>query len=44
MVNGHPMLDSGYDGRNVLIAILDGGFRNADNISSLNGSTVEERN
>jgi subtilisin family serine protease len=37
MVNGQPMLDSGYDGRNVLIAILDGGFRNADNISSLSG-------
>jgi serine protease AprX len=37
MINGHPMHDSGYDGKNVLIAILDGGFLNADNISSLNG-------
>jgi serine protease AprX len=37
MINGYPMHDSGYDGRNVLIAILDGGFINADKISSLNG-------
>jgi serine protease AprX len=35
MVNGYPLHDSGYDGKNVLIAILDGGFINADNISSL---------
>jgi hypothetical protein len=37
MINGYPMHDLGYDGKNVLIAILDGGFINADNISSLNG-------
>ena len=37
MVNGYPMHDSGYDGKNILIAILDGGFINADKISSLNG-------
>ncbi len=37
MINGHSMHDSGYDGKNVLIAILDGGFISADNISSLNG-------
>ena len=35
MVNGYPMHDSGYDGKNVLIAILDGGFTNGDKISSL---------
>ena len=27
---------SGYDGKNILIAVLDGGFINADKISSLN--------
>lgn len=37
MVNGYPMHNSGYNGKDVLIAILDGGFTNADNISSLNG-------
>ena len=37
MVNGSPMHDSGYDGENILIAILDGGFLNTDLISSLNG-------
>ncbi len=37
MVNGRSMHDSGYDGTGVLIAILDGGFINADNISSLGG-------
>lgn len=36
MINGSPMHESGYDGKNVLIAILDGGFINANNISSLN--------
>lgn len=36
MINGFPMHKSGYDGKNVLIAILDGGFINANNISSLN--------
>ena len=37
MINGNPMHESGFDGKNVLIAILDGGFTNADIISSLNG-------
>jgi serine protease AprX len=36
MVNGYPLLNSGFDGKNILIAVLDGGFINADNISSLN--------
>jgi serine protease AprX len=36
MINGSPMHESGYDGKNVLIAILDGGFLNANKISSLN--------
>ena len=36
MVNGYPLHNSGYDGKGILIAILDGGFVNADNISSLN--------
>ena len=36
MINGSLIHDSGYDGKNILIAILDGGFINADNISSLN--------
>lgn len=37
MLNGYPMHDSGYDGKNILIAILDGGFLNSDIISSLDG-------
>ena len=36
MINGYPMHASGFDGKNILIAILDGGFFNADVISSLN--------
>jgi subtilisin family serine protease len=35
MVNGYPLHNSGYDGRGILIAVLDGGFLNADLISSL---------
>jgi hypothetical protein len=35
MVNGYPLHDSGFDGKNILIAILDGGFLNADHISSI---------
>lgn len=35
MVNGYPLHNSGYVGNNVLIAVLDGGFLNADQISSL---------
>ena len=36
MVNGYPLHNSGYDGKGILIAVLDGGFINADQISSLN--------
>ena len=36
MIKGNSMHDSGYDGENILIAVLDGGFINADQISSLN--------
>jgi hypothetical protein len=35
MVNGSPLHNSGFNGRNVLIAVLDGGFINTDQISSL---------
>jgi serine protease AprX len=35
MLNGQSLHDSGYDGSGILIAILDGGFVNADLISSL---------
>ena len=42
MINGHPLHDSGYDGENILIAILDGGFIEADQISSL--SDLRNRN
>jgi serine protease AprX len=35
MVNGYPLHNSGYDGKDILIAVLDGGFSNADQISSL---------
>jgi serine protease AprX len=37
MVNGVPLHNSGFNGRGILIAVLDGGFSNADQISSLNG-------
>jgi hypothetical protein len=36
MLNGQSLHYSGYDGTGILIAILDGGFINADLISSLN--------
>lgn len=42
MVNGYPLLNSGFDGKNILIAILDGGFINADLISSINHLRVRE--
>jgi serine protease AprX len=35
MINGQPMHNSGYDGKNILIAILDGGFLYSDQITSL---------
>jgi len=36
MVNGYPLHALGFNGKNILIAVLDGGFLNADLISSLN--------
>ena len=36
MVNGHVLHSSGFTGKGVFIAVLDGGFFNADKISSLN--------
>jgi hypothetical protein len=36
MVNGYLLHNSGYIGKGILIAVLDGGFINADQISSLN--------
>lgn len=35
MINGYPMHNSGYNGKNILIAILDGGFLYSDQITSL---------
>jgi len=35
MVNGYPLHNSGYDGKGIFIAVLDLGFMNADQISSL---------
>ena len=37
MVNGYPIHNSGYNGKGILIAVLDAGFTNAGQISSLNG-------
>ncbi|TFG42590.1 MAG: T9SS type A sorting domain-containing protein [Bacteroidia bacterium] len=37
MLNGVQVHNSGLTGKGVLIAVLDGGFLNTDNISSLNG-------
>lgn len=34
MVNGYPLHNSGFTGKNILIAILDGGFENGDQITS----------
>jgi serine protease AprX len=42
MVNGYALHDKGFDGKGVLIAILDGGFLNADLVSSL--SKLHNRN
>jgi len=36
MINGHLLHNSGFDGKGILIAVLDGGFSNAGYISSLN--------
>jgi serine protease AprX len=35
MLNGNQLHDAGYTGRNILVAVLDAGFDNANNISSL---------
>ena len=37
MVNGYPLHNSGFDGKDILIAVLDGGFTDADKISSIDG-------
>jgi hypothetical protein len=37
MVNGKALHNSGFDGKGILIAILDGGYSDADKINSLNG-------
>ncbi len=37
MLNGLIVHNSGLNGKGILIAVLDGGFLNADNISSLEG-------
>jgi hypothetical protein len=42
MVNGYPLHDKGFVGKGILIAILDGGFINADLVSSL--SNLRNRN
>ena len=36
MLNGLSVHNSGFDGKGILIAVLDGGFTNADHILSLN--------
>ena len=35
MLNGYSLHNQGYNGMNILIAVLDGGFDNAEEISSL---------
>jgi subtilisin family serine protease len=35
MLNGQNVHNSGFDGKGILIAVLDGGFNNTENISSL---------
>ncbi|MBI5009237.1 MAG: S8 family serine peptidase, partial [Bacteroidia bacterium] len=36
MLNGYSLHNQGYSGKGILIAVLDGGFDNAEEISSLN--------
>jgi len=36
MVNAYTVLNSGFNGKGILVAVLDGGFENGDKISSLN--------
>jgi hypothetical protein len=40
MINGYSIHNSGFNGKNILIAILDGGFLYSDQISSLNNLRV----
>lgn len=42
MLNGYSLHNSGFDGSGILIAVLDGGFTNANTLSSL--SKVRARN
>jgi len=42
MLNGKSVHNSGFSGKGKLIAVLDGGFSNADNITSLNA--LRDRN
>jgi serine protease AprX len=42
MVNGYPLQSTGFDGQNILIAILDGGFTGAEQISSLNHLRIRD--
>ncbi|HAM09124.1 MAG: hypothetical protein A2X05_00995 [Bacteroidetes bacterium GWE2_41_25] len=35
MLNGYSLHNQGYNGKNILVAVLDGGFDNAEEISSL---------
>ena len=42
MVNGYPLHDSGFDGKGILIAVLDGGFLNADRIPSLDNLHIRK--
>jgi len=37
LVNGYALHNAGFTGKDILIAVLDGGFINADRISSLSG-------
>jgi hypothetical protein len=41
MLNGQAVHNSGFNGEGILIAVLDGGFANAENISSL--ETIRNR-
>jgi subtilisin family serine protease len=41
MLNGQVVQNSGFNGEGILIAVLDGGFANAENISSL--ETIRNR-
>ncbi|MCU0407726.1 MAG: S8 family peptidase [Bacteroidales bacterium] len=35
MINGYPLINSGFTGKGILVAVLDGGFTNADKAESL---------